>query len=205
MAKAGLGTFLRAAGRSPKAVATFAPTSTRVARRMASVVPPTGDPVVLELGAGTGAITNAIVARLGGRGRHLAIELDTEMVEYLRQRQPSVEVIQGSAADLDTILADAGVTRVDAIVDTMPWTLFPRAEQERILEKVAAALKPGAAFTNIVLAHSLPLAPARRFRGLLRRTFTETRVTPIVWTNVPPALTYVSQNPRAHSAPSVED
>lgn len=45
-----------------------------LAAAMAADLPSHGDPIVVELGAETGALTAAIQQRLGGRARHLAIE-----------------------------------------------------------------------------------------------------------------------------------
>ena len=55
-------------------------------------VPLRGQPVVVELGAGTGPVTRAIRQRLAGRGRHLAVELNPRLASVLADRLPDVEV-----------------------------------------------------------------------------------------------------------------
>ncbi|MDQ4020899.1 MAG: SAM-dependent methyltransferase, partial [Actinomycetota bacterium] len=68
--------FLAAALRSPATMGAVAPSSSHLAARLAAVVPRVGEPVVVELGPGTGSVTTAIEHRLAGRGRHVAVEID---------------------------------------------------------------------------------------------------------------------------------
>ncbi len=53
---------------------------------------------VLELGAGTGNLTQALAARMGGEGRLVVVELVPEAIARLHEKVPGVEAI---AADLD--------------------------------------------------------------------------------------------------------
>ncbi|GAA2352681.1 methyltransferase domain-containing protein [Saccharopolyspora halophila] len=188
-------TFLERAVRNPGAVGAVAPSSPALARAMAGVVPRTGSPTVVELGPGTGALSGAIADRLPAAGRHLAIELDDGMVEHLRTRLPWLEVIQGDASELGSLLADAGVDRVDAVVSGLPWSIFPARLQHEILRQVGGALAPGGAFTTFAYTHALGMAGARQFRRRLDVCFDEVLTSHTVWRNVPPARTYVCRRP----------
>lgn len=187
--------FLRAAVRRPGAVGAVAPSSVGLAELLASVVPRSGAPIVVELGPGTGAVSAVIDRRLPPTGRHLAVELDPDMVAYLRRHRPSLEVVRGDARDLARLLGDRGVTGVDAIVSGLPWALFDTPTQTAILGQVARLLAPGGAFTTFAYLHGMPLHTARRFRRTLAATFDEVVVSKTVWRNLPPAFGYVCRRP----------
>lgn len=187
--------FLRAAVRRPGAVGAVAPSSVGLAELLASVVPRSGAPIVVELGPGTGAVSAVIDRRLPPTGRHLAVELDPDMVAYLGRHRPSLEVVRGDARDLTRLLGDRGVTGVDAIVSGLPWALFDTPTQTAILGQVARLLAPGGAFTTFAYLHGMPLHTARRFRRTLAATFDEVVVSKTVWRNLPPAFGYVCRRP----------
>jgi phosphatidylethanolamine/phosphatidyl-N-methylethanolamine N-methyltransferase len=189
--------FFAAALRRPGQVGAVAPTSAVMATVLASVVPATGAPFVVELGPGTGAVTTAIDARLPPGARHLAVELDTKMAGYLRRAHPGLEVVEGDAAKLSTLLAERGIEQVDVVVSGLPWALFDAATQDSILQQVAGTLGADGTFTTFAYRHGMALAAARRFRRSLHATFGEVVLTPTVWRNVPPAFTYVCRHPRA--------
>lgn len=187
--------FIERAVRKPNLVGAVAPSSPNLAREMASVVPTSGTPVVVELGPGTGALSGAIAERLPAGGRQVAIELDSGMVEYLRAELPWLEVVQGDAARLGELLAEIGVDKVDAVVSGLPWSIFPATLQRDILHQVGTVLAPGGAFTTFAYVHALGMSGARQFRRRLDLTFDEVLTSHTVWRNVPPARIYVCRRP----------
>lgn len=188
--------FLAAALRRPATMGAVTPSSPRLAAVLASVVPRDGEPVVVELGPGTGAVSGVIAERLPAGGRHLAVELDPNMVAYLGRTLPELEVIQGDARCLGKLLADRGVDHVDALICGLPWALFDQATQESALGEVSTAIGATGAFTTFAYLHGMTLAAARRFRRTLRDTFEEVLVSATVWRNLPPAFVYVCRRPR---------
>lgn len=190
-------TFLSRAVSNPGRVGAVAPSSPGLAREMAKIVPTSGTPTVVELGPGTGALSGAVAERLPQGGRHLAVELDTGMVEHLGSVLPWLEVIQGDAADLGTLLERTGVRSVDAVISGLPWSLFPAENQRRILREVGRVLAPGGAFTTIAYVQALWMDSARRFRERLDETFDEVVLTRTVWRNVPPARLYLCRRARS--------
>jgi len=190
-------TFISSAVRSPAVIGAVAPSGRALSDLLASVAPAEGQPIVVELGPGTGVVSAALRRRLPEGARHIAVEIDPGMVEHLRRTRPWLEVIQGDAADLQKLLADAGVDRVDAAISGLPWTLFAESAQRGIIEQVTRVLAPGAAFTTFAYSHVTRFPTQRRFRGVLEEAFREVTVTPTVWRNLPPALAYQCRHPRA--------
>ncbi|MBW0101114.1 class I SAM-dependent methyltransferase [Pseudonocardia sp. KRD291] len=197
--------FVRQFLRSPTTIGAVAPSSAYLARRIAADVPESGDPVVLELGPGSGAFTGEIRRRLGGRGRHVAVEVNPSMAAALRSRHPGVEVIEGDAADTAGLLRAVGVTRVDLVVSGLPWAVFPGPKQDAILDSVVAAMPPDGRFATFAYSHATVLPPAVRFRRRLEERFESVGSGATEWRNLPPARILHAARPRAGatSGPSV--
>lgn len=168
------------------------PSSPGLAEQMITAVPDDGDPVVVELGPGTGTFTEAIQRRLAGRGRHVAIELNPAMAVHVSRRCPGVEVVIGSAADLAGILIARGIPRPDAVVSGLPWSAF----HDRLICAIGESLAPAGVYTQFTYAWSRWAPPARRQLAELREMFSEVVITRTVWRNLPPAFVYVSRRPR---------
>lgn len=190
-------TFVASAIRSPGVIGAVAPSGPALSDLLASVVPTEGAPTVVELGPGTGVVSAALRRRLPPGARHIAVELDDGMVAHLRRTRPWLEVVQGDASNLQKLLAESDVHRVDATVSGLPWTLFSEQLQRAIIEQVTLVQGDDAPFTTFAYSHVTRLPAQRRFRALLESTFAEVRVTPTVWRNVPPALTYQCRRPRS--------
>ncbi|MDQ4010879.1 MAG: NAD-binding protein [Actinomycetota bacterium] len=199
----GWGTFLAAAIRSPRDVGTLLPSGPELARRLAAVVPRVSPPdrpaVVVEVGAGAGAVTCAIVEHADQDAVVIAIEKDAGLAESLRSRHLGVQVITADAATLPAILAAHGVDRADVIVSVLPWTLFGPQHQHELLTVFAAALQDDGVFTAAAYSLGYWTSSARRFRCELERAFGEVLPTRTMWRHLPPAMTYVCRRPRAVS------
>lgn len=189
--------FLMAVLRSPATVGALAPSSSHLAARLATVVPRIGAPIVVELGPGTGSVTTAIEYRLGGRGRHLAVEIDPVLADYLRAEHAKVDVLVGDAVELERLLAEHQVMAVDAVVSSLPWSLIDPDAQRAIVNATARSLAPSGCFTTFAYLHALSMSRARQFRALLGEVFDEVLTTRTVWWNLPPAVTYACRRPRA--------
>ncbi|MEU9889886.1 methyltransferase domain-containing protein [Sphaerisporangium sp. NPDC051017] len=183
--------------RSPGKTGAVAPSSLRLARVVASPVPERGEPVIVELGPGTGVFTGEIQRRLGGRGRHLAVEINPVLAARLSERHPGATVVAADACDLPRLLERHGLTRADVVVSGLPWAAFPARLQDRLLEAITAVLGHDGAFTTFAYTHARTLPPALRFRRRLTEAFEEVVPSRTVWGNLPPAFVYHARRPRA--------
>jgi phosphatidylethanolamine/phosphatidyl-N-methylethanolamine N-methyltransferase len=193
------GTFLAAAMRSPRDVGTLVPSGPELAQRLAAVVSGAGQvgrpPVVVEIGAGAGAVTAAIAREAEHDAVVIAVEKDCELADRLRSRELGVQVVTADAATLPAILADHGVERADVIVSVLPWTLFGPQQQREFLTIFAAALATDGVFTAAAYSLGYWTPAARRFRRELGRIFSEVLPTRTMWRHLPPAMTYVCRRP----------
>ncbi|MGW1997631.1 class I SAM-dependent methyltransferase [Embleya sp. NPDC001921] len=187
--------FIREFVKAPTVVASVIPSSKALARQVASPVPSTGHPVVVELGPGTGAFTRTIQERLDGRGRHIALDVNERFTALLSDRFPAVDALTADARDLPALLTERGLGHADAIVSGLPWATFRPERQRELLDAVACALSPRGAFTTFAYIHAHRSTAARRFRRSLAERFEEVVLGRTVWANLPPALVYHCRRP----------
>lgn len=192
--------FLREFLNSPLRTASIVPSSRSLAEQMVAALPDVDDPVVVELGPGTGTFTEAIQHRLAGRGRHIAIELNEAMAAHVARRCPDAEVVIGAAADLPDILAARGITGADYVVSGLPWAAFAGPVGRALIGTIAASLTPTGVYTQFTYAWTRWAPPARRQLAQLRATFGEVLIARTIWRNLPPAFVYVSRRPRTPAA-----
>lgn len=190
-------TFLRAFLASPQTVGSVTPSSRHLsAACVAAAHIPRGGRVV-ELGAGTGPITEVLVREHGG-DQLVVFEPNSLLTPALRERFPGLNVIEEPAGpELAERVAREGLDAVDAVVSGLPWTLWSGEIQDAILEGITSALTPEGRFVTYTYVHG-PFTPnGRAFRARLERWFADVHVEQIVWCNVPPAMVVVGAKPRA--------
>ncbi len=191
------GRFVREFVRDPLHTASVAPSSPALAAAMTLPLPAAGEPVVVELGPGTGAFTRAIQERTGGRARHVAVELNPGWAQLLQRRYPQVDVVRADVRELPRLLAERGIPRVDAVVSGLPWVAYAPGPDGRGLHAVIVdALAPAGVFTQFGYSWTRWAPPARRQLADLRAHFAEVATSRTVWRNLPPAVVYTASRPR---------
>jgi phosphatidylethanolamine/phosphatidyl-N-methylethanolamine N-methyltransferase len=175
--------FLRGLIERPKNVGAIAPSSPALARAIAAQVDPKADGPVLELGPGTGVITEALIARGIAPKRITAVEYDPDFAEMVRGRFPDVNVIEGDAFELvHTLHRDDGDAPFAAVVSGLPLLNFPPHKRAALIDGALSRLKPGAPFVQFSYGLNSPAVPPK--------DFTVTRAA-LVWKNLPPARVWV--------------
>jgi len=148
--------------------------------------------VVVELGAGTGPMTREIQARAGDNP-FLALEPNAEMAAVLRERVAGVQIVEGFAQDLPSILAAWGHPKADRIVSSLPFAAWPDAVQDEVMDAIVRSLNPSGRLLTFSYVHAQVLPGAVRFRKRLKRTFNLVNKTKTIVANVPPAFVYVCE------------
>lgn len=137
---------------------------------------------VLELGAGTGVITNALLRRGVARERLVVVEKSPAMAELLRRRFAGCRVIEGDAASIEEILRhQLGLSPNDFshVVSSLPLRSIPRPIAELIAGGLQRFLRDGAHLVQFT--YDLRNG-SREWYGQLRHVRSS-----IVLANVPPA------------------
>lgn len=177
--------------RAPTRVATVTASSDALVAAMLDPLDLDDGPTVVELGAGTGRVTDALATRLGGRGRHLAIELNAELARRLADRHPGVTVVCADAGRLPEVLREHGIDRVDAVSSLLPWVAW----NAPIADLAADALAPTGTFAQVTLLPTTWMRPARRQERAVRARFGTVALSPVVWANLPPARVLIARRP----------
>jgi len=179
--------------RRPWTVGAVAPSSGRLARAIVRRLPLRQADTVVELGAGTGAITRQILAHLRPDTAFITLELDARHVARLRRRHPGLQIQRASAEHLGAVLARCGRRTADCIVSGLPWGNMSRRAQQRIMREILAALRPGGRFCGFGYVHASWYPSSRAFRRMLEQNFRRVAFSPIIWRNLPPAFVYSCQ------------
>jgi phosphatidylethanolamine/phosphatidyl-N-methylethanolamine N-methyltransferase len=172
---------------NPQRTGAVAPSSPRLAAAMACWLPSDPESYVLELGPGTGAVTEALLQRGLREDRLVAIEKNPKLARLLRQRFPRAHIITGDAWRLDALLSAyrEPIASVGAVISSLPLLNFSPVEAEALAEKIRMILAQGGKWVQF----SYHLGARRphgtsRFRRLASN---------IIWLNLPPARVNVYQ------------
>lgn len=135
--------LLRAAIRNPLQISALLAISPFVARFLCSHISDTTRRI-LELGAGTGALTGLARDMLHEDGEFFVIEKNPRMVKFLQDRFRDAKIVihEGDAVDLDRIING----QVDIVFSSIPLSVIPEAIGMQIIEKVQSALNEGGLF-----------------------------------------------------------
>ncbi len=131
----------------PRTTGALWPSSRYLARRMAANAGTGGD-VVVELGAGTGAVTEELIKPefLGSRKLY-SIEYNPDFCAILRKNFPKAKVINGSAENIRELLKDDS-GKISAIVSSLPLLSLPSGMVANIISEIEASLRSGGRFVQ---------------------------------------------------------
>ena len=159
------------------------PSSRFLSARVASLVRPKVGDVIVELGAGTGAVSRELIKRLPAEGTLVLLELNPILVDYLHRtiEDSRVLVVEGDAADLPRILKELSLDKADRIVSGLPLGDFNKELREKILTAISESLNNDGRYIQFQyfltsLAH-------------IRKMF-HVRIAGYEIRNVPPAFVY---------------
>ena len=181
MGRVAASVFLNEWIRHPAKVGAVWPSSARLARRMAACVPRSGDGLVIELGAGTGCVTKALLEGGIRADRLVVVERSSNFVRHLRRSFPSLNILHGDAQHLAELVPPAA--KVDAIVSSLPLRSLPQADARQIVSQWQQLLRRG--------GHAVQFSYDLRNRLRHEPSGLKLRGSQVVWANVPPARVFV--------------
>jgi phosphatidylethanolamine/phosphatidyl-N-methylethanolamine N-methyltransferase len=179
------GLFLQEWFANPKRTGSVVPSSKRLASAMARWLPKDPTRYVLELGPGTGVVTDALIARGLREDKLIVIEHNAKMASLLRERFRRALVITGDAWQLDTLLLERQIESVGAVISSLPLLNFSEDQAEALAEKIRTMLEPQGNWVQFTYRiHKLRPRGATSFK---------LHASKIVWLNLPPARVSVLQ------------
>ncbi|MBB5053442.1 MAG: rRNA adenine N-6-methyltransferase family protein [Afipia sp.] len=174
--------FLRSWIEKPLHMGAVMPSSKALARTVARYVDPHSDGPVIELGPGTGAITDALIAHGVAEKRLVLVEFDPGFCALLRERYPQATVIQGDAYSLDLTLAELKEPAA-AMVSGLPLVTKPMLVRLKLMRDAFLKMEAGAPFIQFTYSVAPPIP--KSLPGI------RTQASERVWMNLPPARVWV--------------
>lgn len=173
-------------------VCSLFPSSPFVGRAMSWAIADRPAGHVVELGAGTGAVTRQLI-NYGVESKDLTLlEIDGQLGGHLRRTFPEVDVVIAPAQELSTLWRDRNGPEIGAIVSTLPMRLFSKKSIMSIMRNSLSVLEPGGVFVQFTYRQSSPI-PERICKSLGLQGERYCRV----WINLPPAGIWVYRKPEA--------
>ncbi|QOZ30434.1 class I SAM-dependent methyltransferase [Bradyrhizobium sp. CCBAU 53421] len=175
--------FLRSWIEKPLHMGAVMPSGRLLARTMAQYVDPEADGPVVELGPGTGPITNALIEHGVDQKRLVLVEYNPGFCALLRERYPQAKVVQGDAYRLRDTLWDVLKTPASAVVSGLPLVTKPMLTRLKLVRDAFLALAPGAPFVQFTYSVAPPIP--KSLPGV------STEASERIWMNLPPARVWV--------------
>ena len=159
------------------------PSSKLLARTMAHYVDVHSEGPVIELGPGTGAITNALIEHGVDQKRLVLVEYNPSFCALLRDRYPQATVVQGDAYALRDSLWDVLKVPASAVVSGLPLVTKPMMIRLKLIREAFTALSPGSPFVQFTYSVAPPIP--KSLPGV------STEASERIWMNLPPARVWV--------------
>jgi phosphatidylethanolamine/phosphatidyl-N-methylethanolamine N-methyltransferase len=175
--------FLRSWIEKPLHMGAVMPSSKLLARTMAQYVDVDSKGPVIELGPGTGAITNALLEHGVDQKRLVLVEYNPGFCALLRDRYPHAKVVQGDAYALRDSLGDLLDAPASAVVSGLPLVTKPMLTRLKLIRDAFLALAPGAPFVQFTYSVAPPIP--KSLPGV------STEASERIWMNLPPARVWV--------------
>ena len=180
--------FIRTWIEKPLSVGAVAPSGKALARVMANYVDPRVAGPIVELGPGTGPVTEALVERGIDPARLTLVEYDPEFCRLLRQRFPAATVVQGDAYNLRQTLDGVLREPAAAFVSGLPLFNKPLKMRLDLLDQAFELMQADAPFVQFTYN---AISPIPRSHGRVRA-----EASGRVWRNIPPARVWVYRTNR---------
>ncbi len=170
--------FLRRWLANPLQMGSVIPSSPRLGELIARQIDRQSNSFVLELGAGTGAITRSLINSGISPGRIAVVEIVPEMADHLQTKFPHTTVLQADAFNLPIELLKDTTTEIGTVICGIPLVLLSESRQRQFIQQVEL-VAPGRGFLLYTYCITSPL-PYRNLGLEARR---------LAWTplNFPPA------------------
>lgn len=179
-----LGAWLR----EPKQTGALVPSGILLSEAMAAQVNVKGADLVVELGAGTGSISRALLNAGLRPDRLILVEKDGALCRNLRLNFPQIRLLEGDATRLDRMMAEAGVRKAGAMVSSLPLLSMSPSQRTQTLQALFECLKKDGQLIHYTYSPTNPIpVEERRTLGITGRR--------VAWAllNLPPATVWVYQ------------
>ena len=182
--------FLRGFLKHPVMVGSIIPSSNILIQKMLKPVDWKATKLFVEYGPGVGTFTRPILEKLAPDARLIAIDTNPDFIDYLNDDidDDRFLAVHGSAADVETIIADHGFDHADYVLSGLPFSTLPDGVGDAIGAATGRAIRDGGAFLVYQFSPKVREFIAPHFEQIDRG---------FEWINVPPATLFWAWRRRA--------
>lgn len=176
----------------------IAPSSQMLAKFMCKHVQ-INDGYVVEIGAGTGRLTQSLLQSGIPEGKLIIVELDLVLYQFLKRRFPNLNVIHGDATQLAHLLPPDVVKNISTIISGIPLINLPSQIVKQLCLSCFEVLKDDGILLQFTYRPTSPI-PAKEL-GLHKKRLGH------VFFNIPPATVWRYQkheNPYVHEGATIK-
>lgn len=166
---------------SPKKIGSITPSSRFLIQALLEPIDWHKLSCIVELGAGTGVVTEEIERRRRTFCLPVIFEMDPYLSQLLQKKYPTAEICS-DASRLRMELKRLGMNQVSCVVSSLPFANFTLQERFHILQEIRQGLTSDGLF--VAYQYSLQLKP------LLEEFFQQIEVRFVPF-NLPPAFVYI--------------
>ncbi|MGD9542988.1 MAG: class I SAM-dependent methyltransferase [Methylocystis sp.] len=176
--------FIRQWIENPRLIGAVSPSGRALAKTMAGFVEPDRDGVIVELGPGTGPVTQALLARGVAPERLVLVEYESRFCHLLAERFPGVKIVQGDAYGLRATLDGKISGNVATVVSSLPLLVRPERDRVELLNQAFELMGDEGLF--IQFTYGLTKSPMPMHAHGVHGAYVGKGSPPIVL-NIPPA------------------
>ena len=172
------------------------PSGKVLSAKLADTVDISGTGPIVELGPGTGPVTEALLARGIAPERLVLIEFSADFCRALKTKFPNVRVIEGDAYAIKQTLAAQGIENISAVVSSLPLLTKPEPERLALLAEAFSMMGKSGTFAQFTYGLTSPIPLDQDIEDMLGL---HANVSEIIWNNLPPARVWTyrpSDQPR---------
>lgn len=176
--------FIRQWVENPRLIGAVSPSGPALAKAMASYVDLKKEGPIIELGPGTGPVTQALIARGIAPERLVLVEYEQDFCHLLAERYPGVQIVQGDAYSLKNTLQNKLSGQPVTVVSSLPLLVRPERDRVELLHQAFELMGPDGLF--IQFTYGLTKSPMPMHAHSINGAYVGKGSAPILL-NIPPA------------------
>jgi phosphatidylethanolamine/phosphatidyl-N-methylethanolamine N-methyltransferase len=183
--------FLKSWFSSPKQMGTMFPSTKKTGKKIAGLIKDAEHVLVVELGAGTGQVTERILEDGVRPENFVAVEYDRGFCEELYKKYPAGPAILNiDAANVLEHLPSRFIGQTDYLISTLPLLTLGPEKAKEIVEAIFKVLKPNGVYIQVTLSMFQP-----KYVKVLGLRATRLCIS---WMNIPPMHIWRICKPEQH-------
>ncbi len=162
----------------PNEIGAVAPTSSFTAHKIAENLKDNGKKYIIELGSGTGSLTQGLIEAGVDAERLICIEINQKFCEIFKEKLPNVKIICSDVNNLKSLISEEIYNNIGNIISTIPLLTISPEIKEMLMKNIKEVTASNVQYIQVSYSPISPV-PYKKFNWKQKRIG-------IVWKNLPP-------------------